>query len=168
MKDKAMEVPAIRETIENGRGGWKWTYFGTSSGIEPLLRVMAEAPTYSKRTTGRHHCCSCSRETWTLTFKHGANRRAEVYIWNRFLSNCMGTLLRLNVIHYLFTAGLTKTNTAAAEVSSYTTDSTSNERSATRQQQMEQGVDKWKLSASIYILAFQIGVNYSSWWYLNS
>ena len=47
MKDKAMEVPAIREIIEkmeaemagNGR------ILVRSSGTEPLLRVMAEAPT---------------------------------------------------------------------------------------------------------------------------
>ena len=47
MKDKAMEVPAIRDIIEkmetemagNGR------ILVRPSGTEPLLRVMAEAPT---------------------------------------------------------------------------------------------------------------------------
>ena len=50
MKDKAMEVPAIREIIEkmeaemagNGR------ILVRPSGTEPLLRVMAEAPTHEK------------------------------------------------------------------------------------------------------------------------
>ena len=50
MKDKAMEVPAIREIIEkmeaemagNGR------IFVRPSGTEPLLRVMAEAPTHEE------------------------------------------------------------------------------------------------------------------------
>ena len=50
MKDKAMEVPAIREIIEkmeaemagNGR------ILVRSSGTEPLLRVMAEAPTHEE------------------------------------------------------------------------------------------------------------------------
>lgn len=50
MKDKAMEVPAIREIIEkmeaemagNGR------ILVRASGTEPLLRVMAEAPTHEE------------------------------------------------------------------------------------------------------------------------
>ena len=50
MKDKAMEVPAIREIIEkmeaemagNGR------ILVRPSGTEPLLRVMAEAPTHEE------------------------------------------------------------------------------------------------------------------------
>ena len=50
MKDKAMEVPAIREIIEkmeaemagNGR------ILARPSGTEPLLRVMAEAPTHEE------------------------------------------------------------------------------------------------------------------------
>ncbi len=50
MKDKAMEVPAIREIIEkmeaemagNGRSPCR------PSGTEPLLRVMAEAPTHEE------------------------------------------------------------------------------------------------------------------------
>lgn len=50
MKDKAMEVPAIREIIEkmeaemagNGR------ILVRTSGTEPLLRVMAEAPTHEE------------------------------------------------------------------------------------------------------------------------
>lgn len=47
MKSKAMEVPAIADIISkmeaemNGNG----RIFSASSGTEPLLRVMAEAPT---------------------------------------------------------------------------------------------------------------------------
>ena len=50
MKDKAMEVPAIREIIEKmeaemaGNGG----ILVRPSGTEPLLRVMAEAPTHEE------------------------------------------------------------------------------------------------------------------------
>ena len=70
MKDKAMEVPAIREIIEkmeaemagNGR------ILVRPSGTEPLLRVMAEAPTHEEVDYYcRYHCCSCSSRNRTLT-----------------------------------------------------------------------------------------------------
>ena len=49
MKDKAMEVPAIREIIEKWkRNGRKWTHPRASKWNEPSLRVMAEAPTHEE------------------------------------------------------------------------------------------------------------------------
>ena len=47
MKDKAMEVPAIRAIIEKMELKWleMVAILVRPSGTEPLLRVMAEAPT---------------------------------------------------------------------------------------------------------------------------
>ena len=53
MKDKAMEVPAIRAIIEKWK--LKWLGMGVSlvrpSGTEPLLRVMAEVQLMKKWIT---------------------------------------------------------------------------------------------------------------------
>ena len=50
MKDKAMEVPAIREIIEKWKR--KWREMDASSCVQvelnPSLRVMAEAPTHEE------------------------------------------------------------------------------------------------------------------------
>lgn len=50
MKDKAMEVPAIREIIEKMEAemGGNGRILVRPSGTEPLLRVMAEAPTHEE------------------------------------------------------------------------------------------------------------------------
>ena len=50
MKDKAMEVPAIREIIEKMEAGMAGNgrILVRPSGTEPLLRVMAEAPTHEE------------------------------------------------------------------------------------------------------------------------
>ncbi len=69
MKDKAMEVLLTIEIIEkNGSGNGGRVFILTCvNGTEPLLRVMAEAPTHEEVDTSRYHCCSCSSRNRTLT-----------------------------------------------------------------------------------------------------
>ena len=50
MKDKAMEVPAIREIIEKWKRRWQEMVASSCAQVErnPPLRVMAEAPTHEE------------------------------------------------------------------------------------------------------------------------